>query len=235
MNEPVHRVDLVVPTHIPTEQSLWFLRENIRSIVENTPRSLYKLTYVIDRGWDGTEDYLRDCESQGWVDQILRNTSERGFTRTCNIGLEQSKAEFAMLINTDLVVSPGWLEAIVSCFDRNNAGVVGCKLVNRDGTINHAGAYGIGYHKGMNEPNVGYFEEEQSEWVTGAAFAISKKVRDVIGNLDQRYPMWGSDREYCISAREAGFSVWYTPVELLHYGEQSTTQELKDYFKDQPR
>lgn len=228
-------VDVIIPVHVLDESSFEYLQEGIGSIVQNTPRGLYTLTCVIDRGWDGTEQRLRDYQAKGFVDCILRNTGQRGFTRTCNVGLEQSDADLAMLLNMDIVVSPGWLQDLASLAGRTAAGIVGCKLLNDNGSINHAGAYGAGFHRGMNQVNNDFFTEEEVEWVTGAAFMVSKKLRDAIGNLDESYPMWGSDREYCIKAKQAGFEVWYSPVSLLHYGERSTNAEVKELFKDSKR
>ncbi len=228
-------IDLIVPVHIVNEEATEWIKGLLGSLLTYTPRRLYNLICVIDRGWDGTESLLQSYYAKGWIDSVLRNTAQRGFTRTCNIGLEQSSADYSMLLNMDIVVSEGWLDGLLSCAKQHCAGVVGCKLINSDGTINHAGAYGVGYHRGMNELNTQYFEEEEVEWVTGAALVISKKLRDTIGNLDEKFPMWGSDREYCKRAKEAGFSIWYSPVTLLHYGEKSTTPEIKELFKDAPR
>lgn len=234
-NKPV---DIILSVHIAEEfrdSAKEYLKQCLSSIIQFTPRDLYDIICVIDRGWDGTEEFLSEYKSKGWIRSIFQNTTTRGYTRTNNIGLEESQAEFALLLNLDTVVSPGWLEGLLDCGRRTGAAVIGCKLIDEYGRINHAGAYGIGYHRGMNEENIGYFQEEEVEWVTGACFMISKKAREVLGNLNEYYPHWGSDREYCKEAWTHGFKVMYSPVEILHYTEKSNSEEVKNLFKDSPR
>jgi len=236
VDEFMTKADLIVSVHVVDEPSLDYLRQCLNSIIQFTPRELYTLTCVIDRGYDGTAEFIRDHYwSKGHVDFVLYNRDQQGYTRTNNIGLERSEAEWAVLLNLDLVVNQRWLEDLIDCGERSMAGVVGCKLLDDSGLINHAGAYGVGSHRGMNELNINYFEEEEVEWVTGACFMINKKLRDAIGNLDEYYPHWGSDREYCLKAREAGFKVMYSPVTITHYTERSNSEEVKAMFKDLPR
>jgi len=229
-------VDIVIPIHVKDEPSLDYVRQCLNSIIEFTPKEFYNIICVIDRGIDATEEFLGKYLAKDYIHSILRNTSQRGFTRTCNIGLEESEADFALLLNMDTVVSSGWLEGLVDCARRTNAAVLGCKLVDEYGKINHAGAYGVGYHKGMNEINTGQYNfEEEAEWVTGACMLISKKVRDVLGNLNPGYPHWGSDREYCLEASKRGFKIMYSPITILHYTEKSKSTESDEYFKNLPR
>src|SRR5574337_80163 len=153
------KTDIIIAVHVLDESRLDFLRNCINSIHTFTPRNLFRLICVIDRGWEGTEEFLNVYQAKGWVDVILRNISQRGWTRTNNIGLEESDADYAVLLNMDTVVFSGWLEGIVDCAERRSAGVVGIKLIDEHGSINHAGAYGAGFHRGMNEPNIRYFED----------------------------------------------------------------------------
>jgi len=227
--------DIIIAVHILDESYARYLRECISSIHLNTEAGTFRIICVQDRGWEGTEALLGEYKTKGWIDLVLRNDGQRGWTRTNNVGLEVSEADCAVLLNMDTVVSPGWLEGLIDCSERNRAAVVGCKLVDEYGRINHAGAYGVGFHKGMGEPNISYFDEEPVEWVTGACMLIRKWVRLSVGLLPEEYPHWGSDREYCKMVSFGGDEVWYSPVTLLHYTEKSKSVENDEYFKDMPR
>lgn len=227
--------DIIVSVHLLDESAKKYLVGCISSIIQYTPREDYKLICVIDRGWEGTAEFLEEYRRKGWVDLVLENRDQRGWTTTNNIGLETSYSDFAILLNMDTVVSEGWLSGLIDCAQRNCSDVVGCKLIDEAGRINHAGAYGVGFHKGMNEQNISYFAEEPAEWVTGACMLISRNARELVGNLPKQWPHWGSDREFCKSVREAGGKVWYSPVTILHYTEKSKSTETDEYFKDMPR
>jgi len=84
------------------------------SIVENTTVP-YTLT-IID---DGSE-YLtaamlaRFAEGRPWV-RLKPNPQNLGYTRSANIGMAGSDAAWVVLLNSDTIVTPGWLEGMLDC------------------------------------------------------------------------------------------------------------------------
>lgn len=66
------------------------------------------------------------------------------------------------------------------------------------------------------------------DWVTGAAWMVSRACLDALGPLDERYFLYSEETEYMLRAGEAGFAVRYEPrAEAVHLGgEQSTSSRL---------
>ena len=217
------RVDIVIPVH----NALDYLRLCINSLYLYT--SDFNLILVSDKFCPRTEEYVQDLADNKWC-TLLHSPPGAFFTAKCNIGIKHSTLFWILLLNADIEITQGgWLEQLINCAERWHSGIVGCKLLNPDGTISHGGGYGIGFHYGINEPNLNYFEEREVEWVTGAAMLIRQAVVTTCGLMDDRYVHVGSDREYCYTARRYGFSIVYSPVSLLHYGEKSrdTVTDLK--------
>lgn len=205
-------VDIVMPVH----GALQYVRRAVDSLFRWTSRDDFRFIIVDDQSNGGTREYLNYLGRQGWAD--VYHTPERyWFTGTCNLGLKQSSAPYAILLNSDVEVGTGWLLGLVSCSLKNDAGIVGCKLVFPNGKIWHAGAYGQGGHVGIFEYNHHWFEERSVEWVTGAILMIRRDVLDKIGLLDEKDAHVASDMNYCLKAAEAGFSIWYSPVALTHH------------------
>ena len=127
-----------------------------------------------------------------------------------------------LLLNSDVAVLPGFLEELLSTAYELDLGICGCKTLTGDGQIDHAGAFGPGFHYGIRKKNSGYFEarvcKTGKEWVTGAAFLIRRDVLETIGLLDEvQNPHIGSDRNYCYAAQEAGFKVGFSPATIYHF------------------
>ncbi len=46
---------------------------------------------------------------------ILRNNEPEGYTRSANRGLRKTRADFVVLLNSDTIVTPGWLDRLLEC------------------------------------------------------------------------------------------------------------------------
>jgi GT2 family glycosyltransferase len=144
--------------------------------------------------------------------------------------IELEDTEQVLIMNPDIEFRAGWDEHL-----SENNGIMGFILVKPDGTIEHAGAYGGGEHKGRGDQDSPdkFTKVEEVDWVTFGAVAIHKKVVDQVGLMEANdYPHFGSDREYCRKSRESGFSVTCSPSRLTHYYGWATRPYI---FREVPR
>jgi GT2 family glycosyltransferase len=205
-------VDIVIPVH----NALEYLQVCVDSIFRYTPADLFELILVNDWSRDPTLRYLEELKASDRV-TILHTPDRYWFTKTCNMGLQHATHDKMMLLNSDIEVGSDWLQLLVDCMNRHDAGVVGCKHVWPTGKIWHAGAYGAGTHVGMLQENHDFFDENEPQWVTGAMLLIRRDVVDEIGYLPEQWRHAESDREFCLAASRAGFKIVYSPVTLTHY------------------
>jgi GT2 family glycosyltransferase len=68
--------------------------------------------------------------------------------------------------------------------------------------------------------------------VCGACLLIRRSVLHRIGLLDERFFMYGEDLDWCLRAREAGWSVRYEPSVVVHHqhGAASRQRPLRSTF-----
>jgi GT2 family glycosyltransferase len=121
------------------------------------------------------------------------------------------------LVNSDVVVAPLALEALLSALrDHPDAGIVAPVVLSRSrpGTIATAGLTFSDTTGRMRHPQTGqrFDESRAAAWsdvagVSGCAMLISSKVFDRIGLLPDRYFFSFEDVAFCLSARDAGFTV----------------------------
>lgn len=163
------------------------------------------------------------CIKSVWIRMHPENLM---FTRGCNEAIRRAPLpprEFVLLLNPDCWgESEGWLAAMVKAMGELDAGVVGAKLVRQDGVIVHAGGRfkptSDGWHVGYGaRDGVGVFSEpKKAEYVTGACLLVRWAIWERLGGLPEQYIHYESDKEFCRSVWQAGSSVWYTPVRLIH-------------------
>jgi hypothetical protein len=67
-------------------------------------------------------------------------------------------------------------------------------------------------HIGIRQKDRGQYDRTQDvDYITGCALMIRRTVIEQIGLLDEAYPMYNEDSDWCFRARKAGFRVVYTP------------------------
>ena len=75
----------------------------------------FRVIVVDDASDEQVARYLRAVAAADERVEVLRNERNVGFIRTANRGLSATTAPFACLLNSDTVVTPGWLDALIRC------------------------------------------------------------------------------------------------------------------------
>jgi GT2 family glycosyltransferase/glycosyltransferase involved in cell wall biosynthesis len=221
------RVAIVIPTYGPPDYAL----AAIKSLRATTRRHRVRII-VADDG--SPPEHLARLEAARGI-ELIRGKEQRGFAANANRGLRAVEAdEDAVLLNSDVIAHKAWLERLqYGASLEPRAGIVGPKLLYRDGTIQSAGSirnpgapewfdhahrFKPGTYPEANVP-APYLA------MTGAALYIKREVIDAIGYFDEGYGMAYEDVDYCLRAWEAGFQVLYYPYASLTHLEAKTRGE----------
>jgi glycosyltransferase involved in cell wall biosynthesis len=107
-----------------------------------------------------------------------------------------------------------WVGRMEECArSEMNAGIVGCRLARADGTLLHAGAYVLAddywpQRIGSGEKNIGQYPAKHP--VEGISFDcayLRREALDAIGRFSEDLQSPFADADYCLRARERGFSI----------------------------
>jgi GT2 family glycosyltransferase len=220
------RVSIVIPLYNQAHYTYLTL-ETLRATPTSVP---FEVILVDDASTDATS-HLLDC-----LDGIRIATHQKneGFGETCNDGLALARGEFVCFLNSDVVVTPGWLDALVTIMEAHAAcGAVGARLIFPDGTLQEAGsilwsdgsARGYGRGEDPNAPEYSY--ARAVDFCSAACLLVRKALLDTIGGFDPRYsPAYYEDVDLCLRIWAAGKSVWYAPqATVLHLEHASSGQQ----------
>ena len=174
--------------------------------------------------------------------KVIENKDNPGFATACNQGIDEMNAKHALLLNPDAHIREKTLsESIAYINTHSDAGVIGCKIENEDGSKQgSAGAFPtirgqiarrlgstktIGHTKYFTRAPHGKWNENQEaqvDHVKGAFFLITKKALHSVGKLDGDIFLWFEETDYCLRAWDAGLKVFYTPsIAITHIGGES--------------
>lgn len=180
-----------------------------------------------DGSADTIEAFLRTSGS-GRV-FLIRSPENTGFSGGNNIGFSALDARFYLALNSDALVRPGAIAALVSAArKRPDAGLVAPRLEDPDGT---AQVSCFRFFSPMSEflraaetgPLDRMFERSlvprpvaaapiDCDWTSGACFLLRREALDAVGPMDEGFFMYFEDADYCRILRKAGWRVVYEPA-----------------------
>lgn len=243
---PWYRVKYQVPSEervsiiVPFKDQVHFLK----SLCESLPKTEYKnfeLVLVNNRSTKPeTEEYLRTLRSeQRYPIRFVDFDEPFNYSRLYNKVVKNTAEEFLLFLNNDVeVIDPTWLRALLEHIHRQDVAAVGCKLIRKDGSIQHAGMiFRPNVHFcAMNVPyEDGYYTNVQRDvsGVTAACMLIRKSAFEKIGGFDEvNFPIGFSDADLCLRLIRAGYKIVYTPyAKLYHHESASRAVQEESYEK----
>jgi GT2 family glycosyltransferase len=155
-----------------------------------------------------------------------------GFTGGYNRALAQVEADYFVLINSDIEVTPDWLKPLVAWMDAHpKCGACGPILLSwhaRD-TFEYAGAagglldrYGYPFCRGralqVVEKDEGQYDSPADVfWISGACLMVRSKLWKRLGGLDDRFFAHMEEIDLCWRMQLAGYQVTVVPGSVVYH------------------
>jgi GT2 family glycosyltransferase len=227
----------------------WNTREDLRACLRSLElvrdEASFEVLVVENASQDGSGDMVERCFP--WV-RLMRQTSNLGFTGGHNLALANRRGRHGMLLNSDTMVHPGALAALLAFLRRHpQAGIVGPKLLNPDGSLqyscrrfpNPVAALFRNTFVGRLFPNNRFTrdylmqdwphdQEREVDWVSGAALLLRREALDQTGPLDDTLFMYCEDVDICKRAWNAGWKVCYVPQAVITHAIGRSTDQIVD-------
>jgi glycosyltransferase involved in cell wall biosynthesis len=213
------------------------LRTAIDSICDEPTYPHYEIVVLDNGSCDvATLDYLASISVRPGM-TVIRDDSPFNYSRLNNTAVRHSHGKVLCLLNDDIeVLTPDWLEEMVSFAVQSDVGAVGARLWYPDGTLQHGGVIiGAGGVAGHAHPRLvkgdrGYFSravlQQELSAITGVCLVVRRDVYDEVGGLDEQIAVAFNDVDLCLRIRAAGYRNNWTPfAELIHHESASRGYE----------
>lgn len=177
---------------------------------------------VVDNGCTSPSlEVLRDRPGV----RLLEPGTNTGFTGGCNLGAAATETDYLVFINSDALVEPGAVAALVEVAARPEVGLASAslrlaetpELLNTDGNPVHV--LGLSWAGHLGEPASAHATEKPVSSATGAAVAVRREVWDALGGFTERFFAYCEDADLSLRCWQQGWDVVYVPsaVVLHHY------------------
>lgn len=217
------------------------------SIEKAPPRRNLEVLVVDNASSDGTSATV--ASRFPWV-KLIKSPENLGFSRGNNLGIRQCQGRYIALVNPDVVVLPGCLDALADFLDENpRVGNVGPRVFNPDMTQqstcrrfptlwnNFCSGAGLAARFKNSQFLAGehmfYFLHDRTlrvDVLVGCFSFIRREAFDSVGLLDEQLFMYGDDVDWCRRAWKAGWHVVFYPGARAIHDRGKTTAPYPVHF-----
>lgn len=206
----------------------------LESLVKARPRRTMEVFVVDNASTDGSVEMIET--EFPWV-KLIKSSENLGFAKGNNVAIRQCQGRYIALVNPDVIVLPGCLDALADFLDQNpKVGNVGPRVFNPDMTqqstcrrfptlwnnlcsathlekVFKSSPFFAGEH-------MFYFPHDRTlavDVIVGCFSTIRREAFDSVGLLDEDLFMYGDDVDWCRRARKAGWQVTFYPgAQAIH-------------------
>jgi GT2 family glycosyltransferase len=225
----------------------------LESIYKNAPALDFEVV-VVDNASDGFDEAAAAARFP--MVRFIVNGSNMGYAKGNNQAIAASSGDYVLLLNPDTEIRNNALIRLVEFMDAlADAAAVGGKLVRPDGAVDRSvrgfpepwpvaaeflmlsrlfpksrlfGAYRMTWFP--------YDKEDEVDQPMGSCLMLSRRAIDDIGLIDEDFPIFFNEVDWCYRAKQAGWKVYFTPsAEVTHIGGASTKQVRNAMRKESHR
>ena len=211
----------------------WNTRELLRrclASVEATVRGLSWEAIVVDNAsGDGSAAMLR---AEFPAVRLIENAENRGFGAANNQALRLMAGRYALLLNSDAVLTEGAVRALFDFMEAEPAAAMaGGQLFNADGSRQNSIAAFPNlltllanmslleylFPKRFPSKRHTYPGPIEVDSGIGACLLVRKAAIDAVGMFDERYFFFFEETDWARQMRAAGWTVWHVPAARIHH------------------
>jgi len=214
------------------------VRQCIKTVKLYEPAASYEIIVVDNDSHDGVEEMLRQNYPEV---KFVQTGGNRGYAAGNNTGIRQSIGRYLLILNPDITVKPGSIDAAVGYMERHqDIGLLGPKLVKPDGSVDEScyrfpsrliplyrrtplGKLAAG-RRALNQYLMVDYDRQMTrdvDWLLGAVLVVRRAALKQVGLFDERFFLYFEDTDWCRRFWQAGYRVvYYVGAEMVHYHER---------------
>jgi hypothetical protein len=180
--------------------------------------------------------------------RIIQNPENGGFAKGYNDALKKVDAEYYVLLNSDVEVTPNWIDPVIALMDKDPS-IAACqpKIRSFDNKtyFEYAGAaggfidkFGYPFCRGrildtLEEDKGQYDDEREIFWATGACLFVRAESYQSVQGFDEDFFAHMEEIDLCWRLKNKGAKIMYCPNSTIYHvggGTLNKTSPKKTYL-----
>jgi hypothetical protein len=206
-----------------------FLKEFLPSVISYSKEASI---YVVDNC--STDNSVQLLKNEFPEIKVVINNENGGFAKGYNDGLKNICADYYVLLNSDIEVTPNWIMPCIKLMenDKSIAGVQPKILAYHNKKIfEHAGAAGGFLDKDfypfcqgrifdLVEEDIGqYNDDKEVFWASGACLFVRAELYHKLGGLDEDFFAHMEEIDFCWRLKKQNYKLFYcSNSKVYHVG-----------------
>jgi len=205
------------------------LEQYLPSVIQYSQEDRVEIIVADNQSDDESVSFLRENFPQVKILQLDQNY---GFSKGYNLALQQIEATFYILLNSDVEVTPNWINPLIELMERDKTvAAVQPKVLSwhRKNEFEYAGAAGgfidkLGYPfcrgriLNVVEKDEGQFDQVTNIfWATGACMAIRAEYFHQTGGFDADFWAHMEEIDLCWRLKNRGYKIQFTPFSKVYH------------------
>ncbi|MEN8229844.1 MAG: glycosyltransferase family 2 protein [Bacteroidota bacterium] len=206
-----------------------YLKQFLPAVVRHTNVPGAEIV-VADNG--SSDESVKYLEEEWPGIRVIKLEDNHGFSGGYNRAFEQLDSTYFLLLNSDIEVTPGWLEPLVEQMKRDN-NVAACtpkiKDFNRQTHFEYAGAaggyidrYGYPFCRGrifdhLEEDQGQYDDHTEIFWGSGACLLVRSELYKKAGGLDEQFFAHMEEIDLCWRLKRMGYAIHFVPDSTIYH------------------
>ena len=210
------------------------LLDCLASIFETIKGISFEVWVVDNSSTDGTVEAIKERYP---AIKIIRNMENLGFAAANNQAFRQMNGDYALLLNTDTVLTNGSVKKLYDFMEANpEAGMACGQLLNQDGSKQNSIAnfpsfltlfcnetvLRISLPKKFPSKRRKYLSPLKVDSCIGACLIVRKDAMDDIGFFDERYFFYFEETDWAYRMELGGWSIYFVPTAKIFHAQGKT-------------
>lgn len=232
------RVSVIIPAAAGTTHLLACLR----ALALHAPVHIPFETIVVLN--NASQSHASEFAEQLLGVTVISTPVNLGLAGSGNYARAIARGELFILLHDDAEVEAGWMEALVVAADRYaDAGAIGGKVLNPDGTLQNAGmilwndASTSSPWIGSAPPPTAFDQCRAVDYCGTSSLLVRRSTWDAVGGLDEQFfPAYYVDVDLAMGVRALGQCVMYEPASRIrHHRGASTGLRFRNFISARNR
>lgn len=214
-------VDVIIPNFNGSK----LIKKNVPYVLDAMSHYKGKLVIVDDGSSIEDRESLRNIVAQFRADSrreidYIEHTYNKGFSSAVNTGVNNSVADYIVLLNSDVKPSRNFLDSPLEKLEKDDSlFAVGSMDESIEGEKKVLRGRGIArWVKGMLEHSRGEVDREDTFWVSGGSSIFRRKYYKRLGGMDELYnPFYWEDIDLSYRAQKAGYIILFDNLSIVEH------------------